>query len=62
MLEKFGVESQNTVQIIYGGSVSEDNITKIITLPNMDGVLVGNASLDPLQYNNIIKNIETITT
>ena len=60
--ERFGIESQNTVRIIYGGSVSENNITKIITLPNMDGVLVGNASLDPLQYSNIVKNIETIIT
>ena len=60
--KKFGENTQNTIRIIYGGSVSGDNINKIITLPDMDGVLVGNASLDPLQYNNIVKNIEAIIT
>jgi len=59
LTKKFGGNNQNSTRIIYGGSVSEDNIKKIISIPNMDGVLVGNASLDPCQYNNIVRNIET---
>ena len=35
------------IKIIYGGSVSKNNITEILSCENVDGVLIGRASLDP---------------
>ncbi len=39
--------------IIYGGSVTEQNANKIAAIPNIDGLLVGNASLDPKKFAKI---------
>ncbi len=41
--------------IIYGGSVNPDNIFGLAKLPGLDGVLVGHASLDPVQFANLSK-------
>ena len=41
--------------VIYGGSVNSDNISGLATLPGLDGVLVGHASLDPVQFVNLSK-------
>ena len=35
------------VRILYGGSVTADNATELLGLPDVDGALVGGASLDP---------------
>ncbi|WP_297213349.1 MULTISPECIES: triose-phosphate isomerase [Thermodesulfovibrio] len=48
-------EIANEIRILYGGSVSPENIKSIITLDNVDGVLVGGASLDPLSFAKIVK-------
>lgn len=42
-----------TVPILYGGSVNEKNASVIINLKNVDGVLVGGASLDPEKFAQI---------
>ena len=42
----FGTESADLCHIIYGGSVKPDNIRDLITQPDVDGALVGGASLD----------------
>jgi len=43
--EKFGEDTANEVTIQYGGSVKPDNIDKLMATENIDGVLVGGASL-----------------
>jgi len=43
------------LRVIYGGSVSETNITELITKPHIDGVLVGGASLDPAVFLNVVR-------
>ena len=40
--------------LVYGGSVNEKNIQDITKIPELDGVLVGNASLDPKTFADII--------
>jgi len=40
--------------LVYGGSVNEKNISDIAKIPELDGVLVGNASLDPKTFADII--------
>lgn len=42
------------VTIQYGGSVKPDNIDEIMAQPEIDGVLVGGASLDPLGFARIV--------
>jgi len=44
------------VYILYGGSVTQDNIRGFVEMENINGVLVGGASLDPLKFTALIKN------
>lgn len=43
------------LRVIYGGSVTESNIKELMDKPDIDGVLVGGASLDPQVFYNIFK-------
>ena len=38
----------------YGGSVKPDNASEIMDMPEIDGALVGGASLDPLKFIEIV--------
>ncbi len=51
----FKANSQ-TLCILYGGSVTADNVNGFTSMPNINGVLVGKASLDPLEFLQILKN------
>jgi len=42
------------ISILYGGSVKPDNIDEIMTQPEINGVLVGGASLDPHGFARIV--------
>src|SRR5499426_1779619 len=42
----FGGEAADQCHVIYGGSVKPDNIRDLVTQPDVDGALVGGASLD----------------
>ena len=44
------------VPILYGGSVKAENIAELMTEPDIDGALVGGASLDPLSFAKLIHN------
>jgi len=43
------------VRIQYGGSVKAGTIADIMRLPDVDGVLVGGASLDPTEFARIVQ-------
>ena len=45
--------------ILYGGSVSKNNIEEIISIPGIDGCLVGNSSLDGKQFAIIASKIKS---
>ncbi len=47
---------QVSLPILYGGSVKPNNSKEILTQDNVDGVLVGGASLNPADFINIIKS------
>jgi triosephosphate isomerase len=51
---KFGKEAGGAVRILYGGSVKPDNATSLMAQPEIDGVLVGGASLDPVSFASIV--------
>ena len=42
--------------VLYGGSVSEEDVKSFTNMPSIDGVLVGGASLDPEKFLQIIEN------
>lgn len=43
------------VTLLYGGSVNRQNILELVNIDKLDGVLVGNASLDPAHFTEIVK-------
>ena len=47
----------NDMRILYGGSVTKDNIGELITMEDIDGALVGGASLKPDAFLGIIQQI-----
>jgi len=53
LVEIFG-EKGRQVRILYGGSVKPDNAAEIIALDNVDGVLVGGASLKADDFSRIV--------
>lgn len=57
LIELFGQKSGKKIPILYGGSVKPENVFEIGNEPNVDGVLVGGASLDPEQLAEIVHNI-----
>jgi triosephosphate isomerase len=46
----FAPDLSETIRILYGGSVTANNITDIMAGPDIDGALVGGASLDPAGF------------
>jgi triosephosphate isomerase (TIM) len=43
------------VRILYGGSVAPENSAELLALPDVDGALVGGASLDPASFARIVE-------
>lgn len=48
--KKYGQNSAERINVVYGGSVDEDNIKEFIYQPEIDGVLVGGASLKAKEF------------
>ncbi|HEY2552952.1 MAG TPA: triose-phosphate isomerase [Streptosporangiaceae bacterium] len=55
-----GNEAGHGVRILYGGSVKPDNMTAIMAEPDIDGALVGGASLDAGEFARICRYHEMI--
>jgi len=53
--ESFGDDVAAKMRILYGGSVKPDNATALMSQPEIDGALVGGASLDPKSFAAIVK-------
>ena len=52
----FGVDTADRCRIIYGGSVKPENIRDLVAQPDVDGALVGGASLDVKAFFDILRN------
>jgi triosephosphate isomerase (TIM) len=52
--ERFGKEASDKIPLLYGGSVKPDNIEKLMSQADIDGVLVGGASLDVKSFAQIV--------
>lgn len=59
--EKYHEEAANSISILYGGSVTPQNISEFLAESDIDGVLVGGASLNPQIFAQII-HYQKVTT
>ena len=50
-----GHETATAIRILYGGSVKPDNCNSLLTCEEIDGALVGGASLNPDTFAQIVK-------
>jgi len=48
-------EAAEVVRVLYGGSVKAENAAELLALPDVDGALVGGASLDPETFAEIVR-------
>ncbi len=53
--DMFGAALADSVRILYGGSVKPANVSELMAMPDIDGALVGGASLDPDSFSQIVK-------
>ena len=56
LAERFGQETADRVRILYGGSVKAGNTAGILAGPDIDGALVGGASLDAEEFAGICRH------
>ncbi|HWR57797.1 MAG TPA: triose-phosphate isomerase [Thermodesulfovibrionales bacterium] len=47
--------TSDSIQILYGGSVTPENVDSLMACPDVDGALVGGASLKPESFERIVK-------
>ncbi len=55
ILERYGRERADAVRILYGGSVNAENVDSLVCKPDIDGALVGGASLMADSFARIVK-------
>ena len=51
---RFG-SAADAIRIQYGGSVKPDNVRELMAQPDIDGALVGGASLEPESFARIVR-------
>jgi len=55
LVQGFDKEAGNQVRILYGGSMKADNAAELLTQPDIDGGLIGGASLDAESFAAIVE-------
>jgi triosephosphate isomerase (TIM) len=55
LVQGFDKEAGNQVRILYGGSCKPDNAQTLYGLPDVDGALIGGASLDPDSFARLVE-------
>jgi triosephosphate isomerase len=55
LVEGFDKQAGQAVRILYGGSLKPENAEELLALPDVDGALVGGASLDPDSFAQIVE-------
>ncbi|EMD28972.1 triose-phosphate isomerase [Amycolatopsis azurea] len=53
LAEKYGAEVASSVRVLYGGSAKANNISDLVACENIDGALVGGASLDGDEFTKL---------
>jgi triosephosphate isomerase (TIM) len=62
LIKLFGKKIANEISIIYGGSVDAENAGVFIKESDIEGLLVGRASLNPYEFAKIITNVSKSLT
>lgn len=52
--DMYDQEAADNIRILYGGSVSPESVDDLMSMPDIDGALVGGASLDANKFGRII--------
>jgi triosephosphate isomerase (TIM) len=60
LAERYGADTADAVRIQYGGSVKAANIAAIMAQPDVDGALIGGASLDAEEFASICRYREHV--
>jgi len=59
LADNYGEKAMKKVRVIYGGSVNETNGESILAVPNLNGILIGRAGLDPQKLEILLKIAQT---
>ncbi len=62
LVEDIDKEAGGQVRILYGGSLKPDNAQELLALPDVDGALVGGASLEPADLAAIVETAQALRT
>ncbi len=62
LAEKYSADIAAGIRILYGGSVKAGNVSEIVAQPDVDGALVGGASLDGTEFASLAANSVGILT
>jgi len=55
LVTHLGEQAAKAIRLQYGGSVKPDNAAELLSMPDIDGALVGGASLDPASFKAILE-------
>ena len=55
LAERAGGDTADSIRVLYGGSVKSSNVAAIMAQPDVDGALVGGASLDAEEFAKIVR-------
>ncbi len=58
--KRFDPQTAQSIRIQYGGSVKADNIAELMREEDIDGALIGGASLDAQSFLDIVKNTQAV--
>ena len=50
----YDLETAKTISILYGGSMNAGNAAELLAQPDIDGGLIGGASLKPVDFSKIV--------
>jgi triosephosphate isomerase len=53
--EMYGKETADVVRIQYGGSMKPENVSELMAMPEIDGGLIGGASLKAQDFSKVVK-------
>jgi triosephosphate isomerase (TIM) len=61
LAELYGAALADGTRVLYGGSVKASNVAGIMAQPDVDGALVGGASIDPAEFASIVRFRQHVT-
>ena len=60
LIDIYGKETAEEIPLLYGGSVNPNNAGAYLTIPGINGVLVGESSLISDNFNEIIETAKRV--